>query len=89
MSLMSAAPLQDETIRWSPFCRFKRFSSFRASESDSLSLCHVNVQAPFARVHFGDTGIVPSDPAVDIVGESNVKLSLAVLDDVNAIRHRG
>ncbi len=30
-----------------------------------------------------------SDPAVDIVGESNVKLSLAVLDDVNAINHRG
>ena len=30
-----------------------------------------------------------SDPAVDIVGESNVKFSLAVLNDVNAINHRG
>ena len=30
-----------------------------------------------------------SDPAVDIVGESNVKSSLAVLNDVNAINHRG
>jgi len=32
---------------------------------------------------------VLSDPAVDIVGESNVKFSLAVLNDVNAITHRG
>jgi hypothetical protein len=32
---------------------------------------------------------VLSDPAVDIVGESNVKFSLAVLNDVNAISHRG
>ena len=29
------------------------------------------------------------DPAVDIVGESNVKFSFAVLNDVNAISHRG
>jgi len=32
---------------------------------------------------------VLSDPVVDIVGESNVKFSLVVLNDVNAINHRG
>jgi len=27
--------------------------------------------------------------SADIIGQADVKLSLAVLDDVNAIRHRG
>ena len=43
----------------------------------------------FSTSPFGDAGIVLSDPAVDISRESKVKFFLAVLNDINAIRHRG
>jgi hypothetical protein len=43
----------------------------------------------FSTGPFGDAGIVLSDAAVDIVGESNVKFSLTVLNEINAINHRG
>ena len=63
-----------------------QFSCFRKRQVIALPY-----QCPrsFPTSPFGDTGIVLSDPAVDIVGESNVKFSLAVLNDVNAINHRG
>src|SRR5438477_341905 len=87
MSLMSAAPLQDETIRGRLFVALNGFTVFAllkaiacrfATQSSKDSVLFFNAIGRCCVVH-----LFPTRLSSDLV-----KFSLAILDDVNPINHR-